>query len=334
MNVSGFDLFIVALVILTVITIALGVRTVPQGYAYTVERFGRYARTLGPGLGLIVPYVDQIGHKVNIMEQVLDVPSQEAFTQDNAGVTIDAVAFYQILDPARASYEVSDLQQALLTLAMTNIRTVFGAMDLDQLLSHRDEINERLLRVVDAAAAPWGTKVTRVEIKDIIPPRDLADAMARQMKAEREKRAAILEAEGMRQADILRAEGRKQSQILEAEGRREAAFREAEGRERSAEAEAKATSMISQAIGTGNQAAANYLVAEKYVGALRAIGTAPNQKVIFVPIEAASLAGTLGGIAEISRSVFNGSTLAPATTGRGKSLPPKTATLPLNNTQT
>jgi regulator of protease activity HflC (stomatin/prohibitin superfamily) len=286
------------------VTIAMGVRTVPQGYAYTVERFGRYSRTLGPGLGLILPYVEQIGKKVNVMEQVLDVPSQEAFTRDNAGVTIDAAAFYQVLDAARASYEVSNLSQALLVLTMTNIRTVVGSMDLDQLLSHRDEINERLLRVVDAAASPWGAKVTRVEIKDILPPADLAGAMARQMKAEREKRAAVLEAEGLRQAEILRAEGEKQSQILSAEGRKEAAFRDAEARERQAEAEAKATSMVSEAISRGDLAAANFLVAEKYIDAIRALATAPNQKVVIVPIEAAGLAGALGGIAELTKSVF------------------------------
>jgi regulator of protease activity HflC (stomatin/prohibitin superfamily) len=235
---------------------------------------------------------------------VLDVPSQEAFTRDNAGVTIDAAAFYQVLDAARASYEVSDLSQALLVLTMTNIRTVVGSMDLDQLLSHRDEINERLLRVVDAAASPWGAKVTRVEIKDILPPADLAGAMARQMKAEREKRAAVLEAEGLRQAEILRAEGEKQSQILSAEGRKEAAFRDAEARERQAEAEAKATSMVSEAISRGDLAAANFLVAEKYIDAIRALATAPNQKVVIVPIEAAGLAGALGGIAELTKSVF------------------------------
>ncbi|GEO13395.1 membrane protein [Microvirga aerophila] len=300
----GFDIFVIALVLVVIVTIAMGVRTVPQGYAYTVERFGRYSRTLGPGLGLILPYVEQIGKKVNVMEQVLDVPSQEAFTRDNAGVTIDAAAFYQVLDAARASYEVSNLSQALLVLTMTNIRTVVGSMDLDQLLSHRDEINERLLRVVDAAASPWGAKVTRVEIKDILPPADLAGAMARQMKAEREKRAAVLEAEGLRQAEILRAEGEKQSQILSAEGRKEAAFRDAEARERQAEAEAKATSMVSEAISRGDLAAANFLVAEKYIDAIRALATAPNQKVVIVPIEAAGLAGALGGIAELTKSVF------------------------------
>src|SRR5918997_626424 len=289
----GFDVFVIALVILIVITIALGVRTVPQGYAYTVERFGRYSRSLAPGLGLIIPYVEGIGKRVNIMEQVLDVPSQEAFTRDNAGVTIDAAAFYQVLDAARASYEVSNLNQALLVLTMTNIRTVVGSMDLDQLLSHRDEINERLLRVMDAAASPWGAKVTRVEIKDILPPQDLAGAMARQMKAEREKRAAVLEAEGLRQAEILRAEGEKQSQILAAEAR-----------ERQAEAEAKATGMVSDAITSGDLNAANFIVAEKYIDAIRALATAPNQKVVIVPIEAAGLAGTLGGIAELTKSVF------------------------------
>src|ERR687890_2099270 len=324
MPVSGFDIFVIVLVLVVIVTIAMGIRTVPQGYAYTVERFGRYSRTLSPGLGLIVPYIEKIGKKVNIMEQVLDVPSQEAFTRDNAGVTIDAAAFFQVLDAARASYEVSDLQQALLTLTMTNIRTVVGSMDLDQLLSHRDEINDRLLRVMDAAASPWGVKVTRIEIKDILPPADLAGAMARQMKAEREKRAAVLEAEGMRQSEILRAEGQKQSQILAAEGRKEAAFRDAEARERSAEAEARATSMVSEAITSGDLAAANFLVAEKYVEAIRAIATAPNQKVLIIPTELAGIAGTLGGIAEITRSVFGDGGAPPASRRPSKSLPPST----------
>jgi regulator of protease activity HflC (stomatin/prohibitin superfamily) len=248
------------------------------------------------------------------MEQVIDVPSQQAFTRDNAGVTIDAVVFYQVLDAARASYEVANLDLAATTLTMTNIRTVVGGMDLDQLLAHRDEINERLLRVMDAAASPWGVKINRIEIKDILLPPDLAGAMARQMKAEREKRASILEAEGQRAAEILRAEGRKQSAILEAEGRREAAFRDAEARERSAEAEARATGMISRAIAEGDIAAANFLVAEKYVDAVRALATAPNQRVVVVPIEAAALAGTLGGIGELTRTVF-GDGAAPRRAG-------------------
>jgi regulator of protease activity HflC (stomatin/prohibitin superfamily) len=295
MQLAGSDLIVLALVALVIITIALGVRTVPQGYNYTVEFFGKFSRTLGPGLGLIVPYVERIGQKVNVMEQVLDIPSQEAITKDNAGVKIDAVAFFQILDAARASYEVSSLGQAMTMLTMTNIRTVVGSMDLDQLLSHRDEINEKLLKVLDAAASPWGVKVTRVEIRDILPPADLANAMARQMKAEREKRASILESEGMRQSEILRAEGEKQALILAAEGRKEAAFRDAEARERSAEAEANATSMVS---------AANFLVAEKYIEAFRQIATAPNQRVVIIPMEAAALAGSIGGIAEMTKAVF------------------------------
>jgi regulator of protease activity HflC (stomatin/prohibitin superfamily) len=304
LSMLGFDLVVIILVGLVILTIALGVRTVPQGYKYTVERFGRYSRTLGPGLGLIVPYIESVGHKVLIMEQVLDVPSQEAFTKDNAGVKIDAVAFFQVLDAARASYEVSDVKQAMLMLTMTNIRTVVGSMDLDELLSNRDTINDRLLAILDSAAAPWGAKVTRVEIKDILPPADLANAMARQMKAEREKRASILEAEGARSADILRAEGRKQAAILEAEGRKESAFRDAEARERSAAAEAEATTMISQAIAKGDLAAANFLVAEKYIGALESFSNSPNQKVFFLPMELGAIAGTLGGIAEITKSVF------------------------------
>ncbi|ONF49784.1 SPFH domain-containing protein [Methylobacterium radiotolerans] len=311
----GLSVFAVGVAALAIITLAAGVKIVPQGYVYTVERFGRYARSLDAGLGLITPFVERVGRKVNVMEQVIDVPSQQAFTRDNAGVTIDAVVFYQVLDAARASYEVSSLDLAATTLTMTNIRTVVGSMDLDQLLAHRDEINERLLRVMDAAASPWGVKINRIEIKDIVLPADLAGAMARQMKAEREKRASILEAEGQRAAEILRAEGRKQSAILEAEGRREAAFRDAEARERSAEAEATATGMVSRAIAEGDIAAANFLVAEKYVDAVRAIATAPNQRVVVVPIEAAALAGTLGGIGELTRSVFGDGAAAPRRTG-------------------
>ncbi|MEE7450160.1 hypothetical protein MRF4_21415 [Methylobacterium radiotolerans] len=311
----GLSVFAVSVAALTIITLAAGVKIVPQGYVYTVERFGRYARSLDAGLGLITPFVERVGRRVNVMEQVIDVPSQQAFTRDNAGVTIDAVVFYQVLDAARASYEVSSLDLAATTLTMTNIRTVVGSMDLDQLLAHRDEINERLLRVMDAAASPWGVKINRIEIKDIVLPADLAGAMARQMKAEREKRASILEAEGQRAAEILRAEGRKQSAILEAEGRREAAFRDAEARERSAEAEAAATGMVSRAIAEGDIAAANFLVAEKYVDAVRAIATAPNQRVVVVPIEAAALAGTLGGIGELTRTVFGDAAAAPRRTG-------------------
>ena len=319
----GLSTFAIVAAILVIVTLAAGINIVPQGYVFTVERFGRYARTLESGLGLITPFVERIGRRVNVMEQVIEVASQEAFTRDNAGVTIDAVVFYQVLDAARASYEISNLDVATRTLTMTNIRTVVGSMDLDQLLSHRDEINERLLRVMDAAASPWGVKMTRIEIKDIVPPADLAGAMARQMKAEREKRASVLEAEGHRQADILRAEGRKQSAILEAEGRKEAAFRDAEARERSAEAEAKATGMISAAIAAGDIAAANFLVAEKYVDAVKALATAPNQRVVVVPIEAAALAGTLGGIAEITKSVF-GEGGAPARARSGA--PPNAGT--------
>ncbi len=316
-TLSGFEIAIIVLVALVVFTIARGVRIVPQGYNFTVESFGRYSRTLGPGLGLIIPYVERIGHKINVMEQVLDVPSQEAITKDNAGVKIDAVAFFNILDAAKSSYEVSSLEQALVTLTMTNIRTVVGSMALDELLSHRDEINEKLLRVLDAAASPWGVKVNRIEIRDILPPADLAEAMARQMKAEREKRANILEAEGKRAADILRAEGEKASQILAAEGRKEAAFRDAEARERSAEAEAKATSMVSDAISKGDLSAANFLVAEKYIGAIRELASAPNQKVVILPIEMASLAGTVAGISELTRAVFSDAeTRAPGSRAR------------------
>lgn len=319
MVISGFTIFAIVLVIFVIVTLMAGVKTVPQGYQYTVERFGRYSRTLSPGLGLIVPYVETIGHKLNIMEQVLDVPSQEVITRDNAIVTVDGVAFYTVLDAALASYEVSNLQQAILTLTMTNIRTVMGSMDLDQLLSHRDEINERLLRVVDAATSPWGIKINRVEIKDIVPPRDLVDAMGRQMKAEREKRAVVLEAEGQRQAEVLRAEGHKTAQILEAEGRKEAAFRDAEARERSAEAEAKATQMVSEAIAKGDVNAINYFVAQQYVKALQAVASAPNQKVIMMPLEASSVIGSIAGIAELSRGAFGPDSAQSA--GRRGSVP-------------
>jgi regulator of protease activity HflC (stomatin/prohibitin superfamily) len=321
----GLSVFAVGVAALVIVTLAAGVKIVPQGYVYTVERFGRYARSLEAGLGLITPFIERVGRRVNVMEQVIDVPSQQAFTRDNAGVTIDAVVFYQVLDAARASYEVSNLDLAATTLTMTNIRTVVGSMDLDQLLAHRDEINERLLRVMDAAASPWGVKINRIEIKDIVLPADLAGAMARQMKAEREKRASILEAEGQRAAEILRAEGRKQSAILEAEGRREASFRDAEARERSAEAEAAATGMVSRAIAEGDLAAANFLVAEKYVDAVRALATAPNQRVVVVPIEAAGLAGTLAGIGELTRAVFGDGAVPPRRAGTPPNVAPRRA---------
>lgn len=306
---------IVALFFLGLVIVAIlqGIRQVPQGYHWTVERFGKFTKTLHPGLNLIVPFIDRVGNKVNMMEQVIDVPSQEVITKDNATVRVDGVTFFQVIDAARASYEVADLHLALLNLVMTNIRSVMGSMDLDQLLSHRDEINEKLLRVVDAAVSPWGIKMTRIEIKDIIPPADLADAMGRQMKAERDKRAQVLEAEGLRQSAVLKAEGLKQSQILEAEGRKEAAFRDAEARERQAEAEAKATAMVSDAIAKGDRAAANFLVAEKYVEAFGKMASSPNQKLVFMPMEVSALVSTLGGIGELSKGLFGNT--PPASSG-------------------
>lgn len=293
------------IIVLAVFLVLLSIKQIPQGMEYTVERFGRYTKTLRPGLSFIVPIMDQIGAKMNMMEQVMDVPSQEIISRDNAMVKVDGVVFFQILDAAKAAYEVSNLNYAILNLVTTNIRTVMGSMNLDDVLSERDQINARLLRVVDEATNPWGIKVTRVEIKDITPPRDLVDAMARQMKAEREKRANILDAEGFRQAAILKAEGEKQSMVLRAEGQREAAFRAAEAREREAEAEAKATQMVSEAITTGNAAALNYFVALKYTEALKAIASAKNQKVIMIPLEASNLIGSLAGIGEIARQVFS-----------------------------
>lgn len=307
MNVflSGGDIAIIALVLFAIIVLFAGIKQVPQGYNWTVERFGRYTRTLQPGLNLIIPFFDRIGAKLNRMEQVLDVPSQEIITRDNATCTVDGVAFFQVLDAARAAYEVSNLQRAILNITMTNIRTVMGSMDLDSLLSNRDEINARLLHVVDAATEAWGVKITRVEIKDINPPADLVASMARQMKAEREKRAQILEAEGLRQSAILKAEGDKQAQVLQAEGRREAAFRDAEARERLAEAEAKATALVSEAVANGDVQALNYFIADKYTQALGQFAHSPNQKILMLPVEASALIGSLGGIAELARSAFS-----------------------------
>jgi regulator of protease activity HflC (stomatin/prohibitin superfamily) len=302
-----------ALLALAVFAVYKAVITVPQGMEYTVERFGKFSETLPPGLHFLVPFFDRIGRRLSMMEQVLDVPSQEVITKDNAMVGVDGVVFFQVLSAERAAYQVQNLEYAILNLTMTNLRTVMGSMDLDELLSQRDHINSRLLSVVDEATNPWGIKVTRVEIKDIRPPADLVDSMARQMKAERDKRANILEAEGFRQAAILKAEGEQRSQILaaegqkqqsilEAEGLKEAAFRAAEGRERSAEAEARATMMVSQAITKGDTQAINYFIAQKYVEALRDVASAPNQKVILMPLEAASVIGALGGIAELTQA--------------------------------
>jgi regulator of protease activity HflC (stomatin/prohibitin superfamily) len=304
---EGTGIAVIVLLVVVVFYLLRAIRMVPQGYNYTVERFGKYVRTLYPGLGIIVPFIDRVGHKLNMMERVLPVPSQEVITRDNAMVTVDGVAFFQVLDAARASYEVTDLQNAVLNMVMTQIRTVMGSMELDHLLSQRDEINQKLLGVVDQATQGWGVKMTRIEIKDISPPRDLIESMGRQMKAERDKRAAILEAEGLRGAAILKAEGEKQSIMLQAEGRKEAAFREAEARERSAEAEAKATQLVSDAISKGNVQAINYFVANNYVKALEALATSPNQKVLMLPVDATSILGSIGGIAEIAREAFSGS---------------------------
>lgn len=300
-------IFAIVVAIFGILLALAGIKTVPQGMEFTVERFGRYTHTLRPGLHFIVPFVDRLGAKMNMMETVLDVPSQEVITKDNAMVTVDGVVFFQVLDAARAAYEVNQLQLAILNLTMTNIRTVMGSMDLDELLSQRDRINAQLLHVVDDATQPWGVKVTRIEIRDIQPPRDLVDSMARQMKAERDRRALILEAEGARQSAILKAEGQKQAAILEAEGRREAAFRDAEAREREAEAEAAATKMVSQAIADGNVQAINYFVAQQYLTTFKEFAHSPNQKLMLLPMESTGIIGALGGLAEIARDAFGGS---------------------------
>ncbi|MGF1607129.1 MAG: SPFH domain-containing protein [Rhodothalassiaceae bacterium] len=295
-----FGLVLAAIIVVLVLLILTStVKLVPQGMEYTVERLGRFTRTLTPGLHILVPFIERVGRKMSRMETVLDIPTQEVITADNAMVGVDGVVFYQILDAARASYEVQNLELAILNLTMTNLRTVMGSMDLDHLLSQRDEINGRLLGVVDEATNNWGIKITRIEIKDINPPRDIVDAMGRQMKAEREKRAAILEAEGERQSEILRAEGAKQAAVLQAEGRREAAYRDAEARERAAEAEAKATQMVSEAIAKGDHQAINYFVAQKYVEALGEFARAPQAKTIFMPMETSGVIGSLAGIAEL-----------------------------------
>jgi regulator of protease activity HflC (stomatin/prohibitin superfamily) len=303
-SLGGFSTFALVVLVFAFFLIMKVVKSVPQGEEWTIERFGRYIATLRPGLNLIIPFVDRVGSKISMRENVLNVPSQDVITRDNAMVRVDGVIFFQVLDAAKAAYEVTNLELAVTNLTVTNIRTVMGAMDLDELLSNREKINASLLHVVDDATTPWGLKVTRVEIKDITPPKDLVDAMARQMKAEREKRAAILEAEGHRQAEILRAEGEKRALVLKAEGEKEAAFRHAEARERLADAEGIATERVSKAIAHGNVQAINYFVAQKYVEALKDIATSNNQKTVFLPLEATSLIGAIGGIAEIARESF------------------------------
>jgi regulator of protease activity HflC (stomatin/prohibitin superfamily) len=299
--------FSLILVVLALTLVFQGVKTVPQGYQYTIERFGRFTHSLNPGLNFIVPFVDTVSHKVIMMEQVLDISQQSVITRDNAAIQADGVVFFQVLDAAKSIYEVNDLPLAMKNLCLTNIRTVLGAMNLDEVLSNRDEINAKLLTVVDAATDPWGLKVTRIEIKDLEPPADLVDAMSRQMKAERQKRADILEAEGKRQAAILRAEGEKQAVILDAEGRKESAFRDAEARERLAAAEATATQLVSDAIQSGDTQAINYFVAQKYIDALQTIGSAENEKLVFLPMETSSILGTLGGIGELTKQTFTNS---------------------------
>ncbi|MBK6800192.1 SPFH domain-containing protein [Novosphingobium sp.] len=296
--------FLVALLAFAGIFLLMGVRVVRQGYVYTIERLGKYTLAAQPGLHLIIPFIDRVGHKVNMMEQVLDIPGQEIITRDNAMVGVDAIVFFQVLDPGKAAYEVANLYVAIMQLTTTNLRTVMGSMDLDETLSKRDEINARLLVVVDAATEPWGIKITRVEIKDIRPPADISNAMARQMKAEREKRAQILEAEGMRAAEILRAEGEKQGAILSAEGRKEAAFRDAEARERSAAAEAEATRVVSEAIAGSGSQALNYFIAQKYTEAVAGFANSPNAKTILFPVEATQLIGTVGGIGELVKDAL------------------------------
>ena len=296
--------FVIVLVVLSFFILLKSIIVVRQGYEYTIENFGRFTKVLSPGLHFIVPIIETVGAKLNKMEQVLDVPSQEVITKDNAMVRVDGVLFFQIQDAVNAAYQVRDLHAAILNLIMTNIRTVIGSMEIDELLSKRDMINNKLLAVVDEATIPWGVKVTRVEIKDITPPRDLIDAMARQMKAEREKRANILDAEGFRQSEILKAEGEKQAAILDAEGKKMSAFLEAEARERSAEAEANATRMVSEAIAKGNMQALNYFLGQKYIEALQGIVSSPNQKLLMLPMDTANVAGSLAGIAEIAKDIL------------------------------
>lgn len=300
----GFSGFVAALVIFSIVLIKWCLTIVPQGYEYTVENFGRFSKILRPGLHFLIPVVERVGKKVNMMEQVLDIPSQDVITKDNAMVRVDGVVFFEVQDPYAASYQIHNLYNGILNLVMTNVRTVIGSMEIDELLSQRDVINQRLLSVVDEATVPWGTKITRVEIKDISPPADLINAMARQMKAEREKRANVLEAEGFKQSAVLKAEGEKQAAVLAAEGEKEVSYRQAEARERAAEAEAKATKMVSDAIAQGNPQALNYFLGQSYVEALKGIVTSPNQKLLMLPFETQQIASSLAGITELTKAVL------------------------------
>jgi regulator of protease activity HflC (stomatin/prohibitin superfamily) len=322
MVMDSQTVFVLAVAFLAMVVVFAGVKPVPQGREWTVERFGRFTRVLEPGLNLIVPFVDRVGRKLSMMEEVLEIPSQDVITRDNATVTADAIAFYQVVDAAKAAYEVGNLQSGITNLCLTNVRTVIGAMDLDEVLSKRDEINQRLLRVVDAATSPWGVKVTRIEIKDLSPPTDITNAMARQMKAERDRRAEVTTADGEKQAAILRAEGSKQAAILQAEGRKEAAFRDAEARERSAEAEAKATAAVSEAIAKGDVNAINYFLGQKYIEAMGELFSNDSQKFVVVPMEMSSVAGTIAGIAELTREAAARSQSAAATRPRSPTVPP------------
>ena len=326
---SGALIALLVIVVVAVILLFMGVKTVPQGMHFTVEHFGRFDRVLAPGLRFLLPFAERIGARVNMQESVLDIPSQKVISKDNAIVTVDAVAFYQVIDAAKAAYEVQNLHQAIVNLAMTNIRNVMGGMALDDVLSKRNDINDRLLAIIDQATHSWGVKVLRIELKDIVPPEDMVQAMARQMKAEREKRAVILEAEGVREASIQRAEGEKQSAILTAEGKREAAFREAEARERSAEAEARATNVVSAAIASNGTQAVNYFLGLKYVEALSTIGHASNTKVFFLPMDATGVMGALGGLAELTKEAGRGTgPVAPAPSGGGGAARPAMPSAP------
>lgn len=311
-SISIFGPLTFVVIVLGVMMLFSIVKIVPQGYEFTIENFGRYTRTLKPGIAFLTPFVEAIGRKVNMMERVFDVPQQDVITKDNVNVKVDGIVFTQVIDAALAAYRVDNLDNAITQLAMTNLRTVVGAMELDEVLSQRDAINSRLLNVIDHATSPWGVKVNRIEIKDLKPPHDITDSMARQMKAERERRALIIEADGEKQAAIARAEGSKQSAVLEAEGRKEAAFRDAEARERSAEAEARATDVVSQAIAKGDVNAINYFVAQKYVEAFGRFAESNNTKTLIMPADMSSLAGMVGGVAELIKSVGPDTPKAPA----------------------